>query len=208
MPADRIDVRVHRSAQSEQETRDAGSGAGIAALLCGECMAPLSLLMETGAEAAHPTLVGLRAHATRDLLAWQEIDFDQPAPPPPLSGLLTGTPYLHPDGAPPPYGWCVVDIGSTGGTEAIAPSAATFAQEAFVDELAEEAGSDPVAYRLAHLRDSQGSKLIRSVPRPRAGSQKQAGLTLRARSRAAAALPRRPASNKSTPSPYRLGRHK
>lgn len=170
MPAERIEVRSHRAARCAQESDDAASGAGIAGLLCRECMAPVSLLMEAGAEVARPTLIRLRARASGDTLACQEIDFDQPLPPPPLAWLLTGSSYANADtvstaaaALAPPYDWCALDIGSTGASEAIAPAAATFAQEAFFDELAEQAGQDPVAYRLAHLRDPQGSKLIRSV---------------------------------------------
>lgn len=190
---ERIEVRSHRAARSEQENADAAGAAGIAALLCRECMAPLSLLLEAAAEVARPTLIQLRASASDELLARQEIDFDQPAPAPPLAWLLTGTPYRAADAGPtpaaalaPPYDWSALDIGSTGASEAIAPAAATFAQEAFFDELAEQAGQDPVAYRLAHLRDPQGSKLIRSVSeaaawQPKTGRTDAAGKVLRGR---------------------------
>lgn len=39
----------------------------------------------------------------------------------------------------------------------------SFAHESFVDELASEAGQDPVAYRLHHLDDERAASLIRSV---------------------------------------------
>lgn len=39
----------------------------------------------------------------------------------------------------------------------------SFAHESFVDELATEAGHDPVAYRLHHLDDERAASLIRSV---------------------------------------------
>lgn len=39
----------------------------------------------------------------------------------------------------------------------------TFAQESYIDELAAEAGADPVEYRLANLADPRASDLVRAV---------------------------------------------
>ena len=168
MPAAAIEVRSHRAAQPGAETRAASSAAAIAALLCREYGTPLSLLMEAAAEAAPPALLRLRASADADTLAQQALDFEVAAAPP-LAWLLTGMPYAAAQEAAPaaaalasPYDWATIEIASTGG-DTLAPAAAVFAQEAFFDELAEGAGQDPVAYRLAHLPDPRGGKLVRSV---------------------------------------------
>ena len=39
----------------------------------------------------------------------------------------------------------------------------SFAHEAFIDELAEQAGADPVQYRLAHLPDARAAALLQTV---------------------------------------------
>ena len=46
----------------------------------------------------------------------------------------------------------------------------TFAHECFIDELAAEAGVDPVEYRLRHLREARAAELVRAVA-ARAGWQ-------------------------------------
>jgi nicotinate dehydrogenase subunit B len=53
----------------------------------------------------------------------------------------------------------------------------SFAHECYIDELAAEAGADPVAFRLRHLEDPRGSELIRQVAAragwvPRAGARR------------------------------------
>ena len=54
----------------------------------------------------------------------------------------------------------------------------TFAHESYIDELASEAGVDPVAYRLRYLRDPRGVDLIKQVAakvgwEPRTGARKR-----------------------------------
>ncbi|HEX7934788.1 MAG TPA: molybdopterin cofactor-binding domain-containing protein, partial [Paraburkholderia sp.] len=49
----------------------------------------------------------------------------------------------------------------------------TFAHESFIDELAVEAGADPVEFRLKHLRDPRAAELVRAVAE-RAGWQPRA----------------------------------
>jgi nicotinate dehydrogenase subunit B len=50
-----------------------------------------------------------------------------------------------------------------------------FAHESFIDELAHEAGEDPVAFRLRHLNDPRAAELVRATA-ARAGWQSHAGL--------------------------------
>jgi len=49
----------------------------------------------------------------------------------------------------------------------------TFAHESFIDELAVEAGADPVEFRLKHLRDPRAAELVKAVAE-RAGWQPRA----------------------------------
>lgn len=179
---DRIEVRTLRAAQTGQEVADAGNAAGIAALLCKECKAALSLIIDAGAEVTRSTLIQMTATAAPDRLGHYGVNFDQPVPAPPLAWLLTERRYDIVDAGKtpasalvPPYAWGGVEISSTGASEDIAPLAATFAQESFFDELAEQAGHDPVEYRLAHLGDPQGAQLIRSVAHAASWQQKNTG---------------------------------
>ena len=56
-----------------------------------------------------------------------------------------------------------------------------FALESFIDELAERAGQDPVAYRLAHLSDARGRGVIEHVAKMSGWQAKQPGGTGRGR---------------------------
>src|SRR5438874_13821125 len=56
----------------------------------------------------------------------------------------------------------------------------TFAHESYIDELATEAGADPVDFRLRHLKDARAAELVRATAqragwRPHTQPQQQAG---------------------------------
>src|SRR5204862_490510 len=55
-----------------------------------------------------------------------------------------------------------------------------FAIESFMDELAQTAGIDPIAFRLRHLKDPRGRAVIESAPwpRPSAGNPPKAVATV------------------------------
>lgn len=170
LPVTQIEVRSHRAPADAREYRAASDVAGVAALLCQQCGEAVSLAL-TPAEA--PTLLTslhLRGEFDEDgALGNTALDITQDSPPPPLAWLLTETPYALQDAAAiegaalaPPYDWRTVHV--SGPLEASVPVAATcFAQEIFIDEVAQRLGEDPVQYRLAHLPDSHGRDLIRSV---------------------------------------------
>ncbi|MDB5992263.1 MAG: putative cytochrome, partial [Herbaspirillum sp.] len=83
------------------------------------------------------------------------------------SGMLP--PYAYPhlhvggDGTALPKTSPPLPIASSATIENAATHAAVFAHESFVTEAALQAGGDPVAYRLQHLDDARGAKLIASV---------------------------------------------
>ncbi|SDF24398.1 molybdopterin cofactor-binding domain-containing protein [Limimaricola pyoseonensis] len=60
----------------------------------------------------------------------------------------------------------------------------TFAHECFIDEMAAEAGADPVAFRLKHVADPRQAELIRQTAE-KAGWSEQAGPRLRREGRMA-----------------------
>lgn len=73
------------------------------------------------------------------------------------------------DGALPPYRIPNIDIGAVGtgtgtpGMPLANARAQVFARESHLDEIAANAGADPVALRLAHLDDARGATLVREV---------------------------------------------
>lgn len=191
-----VDVRTRRAAQSEVETRAAIDGAGVAALLCLQAGAPLSLVLDTGRSASPATLLQAKARFDADGLHDYRLDIDQPHAAPSLAWLLTERACALADAgasdAPlPPYDWAAFEI--TGAGSDVSPAATTFAQEALFDEMAEQAGQDPVAWRLAHLRDEQGARLVRSVAQaaawqPRTARAAKTGNVLRGRGFACATI--------------------
>lgn len=172
LPPDLVRVRSPRPPQSDQEARDAANGAGVAALLSLHCRAALSLVLESGIDACQPTLLqaGARVGVGAGRLERYRLNLVQARPAPPLAWLLTERPHpiddadIAPlDALQPPYAWDAVEISSSGDGAATPAAAAVFAQESFFDEVARHGGHDPVAYRLAHLPDPTGARLIRSV---------------------------------------------
>lgn len=97
------------------------------------------------------------------------------APAVPLALWLTHTPSPVTDAsgagndAMPPYRIPHVDVGIVGDSAAFdaapltADRAQVFARESHLDEIADAAGTDPVALRLAHLDDARGAALVRQV---------------------------------------------
>ena len=166
----RIAVQAVRAAQSDGEARAAIDAAGVAALLCLELGCAVSLTLEAGATTPRTTLLHAGARVDNNGLHHYRLDVDQPAAAPPLAWLLTGrahdlgdVSHTPAETLAPPYDWPAVEVRRIGTGDDIAPAAVTFAQESFVDELANQAGQDPVAYRLAHVDDPRGARLIRSV---------------------------------------------
>jgi len=91
-----------------------------------------------------------------------------------LTGRIDPAPRMLEMGdrtAVPPYDYAQVHI-ACDDTPAIVRAAwlrgvsalpNTFAHECFIDELAHEAGADPLAFRLRHLRDERAADLLRAV---------------------------------------------
>jgi len=194
----RIDVRSRRAGASDDETRSAFDGAGIAALLGMHAGTAISLVLEADRDAGPATLLQADARFDAAGLHHYRLDIHQPPPAPPLAWLLTERAWhVHEAGLAPdlavPYDWAAVDIGSTGAGADVPPAAATFVQESFVDEIAAQAGQDPVAWRLAHLDDAPGARLVRSVAdaagwQPRTAQQIDTGNVLRGRGFACATV--------------------
>lgn len=191
-----VDVRTRRAAQSEEETRAAIDGAGVAALLCLQAGTALSLILETGRAAIPATRLEASARFDADCLNAYRLDIDLPPAAPPLAWLLTERTCALADAgtreAPlPPYDWAAFEI--TGSGADASPAATTFAQEALFDEMAEQAGQDPVAWRMTHLRDEQGKRLVRSVAQaaswqPKTARSARGGNVLRGRGFACATI--------------------
>lgn len=170
LPPELVEVRSARPPQSDREARDAANGAGVAALLTLHCKAALSLVLECGIDAGQPTLLQAGARVDADRLERYTLNLAQARPAPPLAWLLTGRDHAIEDAAiapldalQPPYAWDAFEISSSGDGASTPAAAAVFAQESFFDEVARHGGHDPVAYRLAHLPDPTGARLVRSV---------------------------------------------
>ena len=97
---------------------------------------------------------------------------------PPLALLLTRTTAAQPDvqtagdrTAVPPYDYPhmririhdMQPIARASFMRGVSAMPTSFAHEAYIDELAELAGADPVAYRLAAMTDERGIDLVREV---------------------------------------------
>lgn len=171
LSADQIEVIAYRAPLSEHEVAVASNVAGAAALLCMDCNAPLSLIVDVSSEATRPIYFRINGSLAADgMLKHYDLSFDQADVAPPLAWLLTETPYAITDASKtpataliPPYNWSSCEISSTGASENVSLIAATFAQESFFDELSIQTGQDPIQYRLDHIRDDHGAQLIRSV---------------------------------------------
>ena len=166
----RIAVHTARGAASDGEALAASDAAGVAALLCMQLGHAVSLTMDANDAAPRTTLLHAGARSDGKALQHYRLAIDQAAAAPPLAWLLTERAYAlgdagrtPPETLAPPYDWPAIDVTSTGTGGDIAPAAVTFAHESFVDELADQAGQDPVAYRLAHVADPRGARLIDAV---------------------------------------------
>ncbi|MCO4858376.1 c-type cytochrome [Herbaspirillum sp. WGmk3] len=170
LPVAGVEVRSHRAAASAGEYRAASDAAGVAALLCKQCGEAISLVLPQADAPPVVTSLHLRGEFDEDgTLGQTALEITQDLAPPPLAWLLTEAAYPLQDAAAnngealaSPYDWRTVHV--SGPLETSVPVAAgCFAQEIFLDEVAQRLGQDPVSYRLAHLPDPHGTDLIRSV---------------------------------------------